>query len=126
MTYKPLITMFFDQWGGMYKGDDSFQKRYHKNRIIYRWSIGNINCYRFLLDIRPFVIVKKEQVELAIRFQDHVTENKRFMVGSGFKDTSLQKERLSIRAKLFDERAAMSLHMRQLKKENFPLVANDP
>ena len=96
MTYKPLIKMFFDKWGGMYKGDKSFQERYAKNRIIYRWSIGNLNCERFLLEIRDHVIVKKEQVEIAIEFQRHVTANKRWMVGQGFKDPKDQAKRLAI------------------------------
>lgn len=118
MTHKPVIRLCFERWGGFFKGDDSFRNKNPRNRTIYRWAIVTNNAYRFLSDIREFSIVKHEQIEIALAFQDHIALHKTKMVGANADPIYKQQ--------VFAERAMMCDRMRILKKENFPLVVNDP
>ncbi len=118
MTHMPVVKLFFDRWGGLFKGDDSFQRRYHKNRVIYRWAVTSQKAYAFLLDIQEHTHVKREQIDIAIEFQRHVNKWKSKMVGN--------KGDLELRAKLFGERSIMCANIKKLKKEEFPLIASDP
>jgi len=118
MTHMPVVKLFYDRWGGCFKGDDSFKRRYNKNRVIYRWSITSQKAFVFLLEIQKHTHVKRTQIDIAIDFQRHIDKWKSKMVGA--------KGDLELRKQLFLERAVMCEQIRQLKKEEFPLVVSDP
>jgi hypothetical protein len=109
MTHKPAVKLCFDTFGGFYKGDDCFKKKMPSSRTIYRWSVVSNGAYDFLKAIQPFSIVKKEQVDIAVAFQEHIRINKHRMVGA--------RGDLALRASIFAERAAMCEQIRLLKKE---------
>lgn len=125
MTYMPAVKLCFERWGGMYKGDKSFQVRYAKNRIIYRWSIVGNKAYRFLCDIRQFSIVKRDQIEIGLAFQEHIQKHKSKMIGGAFKDPADTLRKDEYKKIIFAERAIMCEKIRLLKKEEFPLIVSD-
>lgn len=120
MTYMPAIKTIHELFGGHYRADGTFQKRYPKNRIIYRWNATSMKAYAFLLAIRPYSIVKREQIDIAIDFQKDVLENKSKMLGYWKDPTGLSSQE-AFKAIVFARRAAMCDRIRVLKKENFPL-----
>jgi hypothetical protein len=124
MTHMPAVKLCFDLWGGMYKGDKSFQERYARNRIIYRWSIVGNKAYRFLCDIQKFSIVKREQIDIGIAFQEHIQKHKSKMIGRWKDPIGLAKQD-AYKAAIFAERAIMCDQIRLLKKQEFPLIASD-
>lgn len=46
-------------------------------RIVYRWQIQGQQAYLFLLAVLPYLVVKKEQAELAIKFWELPWRTKR-------------------------------------------------
>lgn len=117
MTHKPAVKLCHERFGGLFKGDDCFKKTMPKSRTIYRWAAVSNGAYDFLKVIQPFSIVKRQQIDIAITFQEHIRTYKSKMVGN--------RGDLALRARLFAERAAMCEQIRLLKKEEFPLVTSD-
>ena len=120
MTYMPAIKLLHERFGGHYRGDDSFQKRYSKNRVIYRWNATSVKAYDFLVAIQPYSVVKREQIDIAIKFQKHVFRYKGRMLGYWKNSKGLAKQE-ALKAKVFAVRAVLCDRIRDLKKEDFPL-----
>lgn len=119
MTYKPVMEMIHQQFGGHLYGDDGFRRKYHKNRTIYRWAVSSQSATRFLTTIAPLLIVKREQADLSLELQAHIAEFKSKMVGSAV-DTDFKNEIYAHRQRLADRVTA-------LKKVNYDLpVEGDP
>jgi hypothetical protein len=113
MTYMPAVRLFHDRWGGVFKGENCFKRANPKNRTIFRWAVTSLKAEAFLLEIQPFSLVKREQIDLAIAFQAHIRTHKSKMVGANGD--------LALRAKLFAERATLCDQIRLLKKQEFPI-----
>ena|ERR1700677_4361801 len=43
---------------------------YHGGYYIHRWDVRSKKAYRFLKTIFPFLLIKKEQAKLAIKFEE--------------------------------------------------------
>ena len=71
MTDKKVISMLHNTFGGCL----NVSKRPNPNhRTIYNWIMGSQKAYNFLKQIQPYCITKKEEINLAIEFQDHIFE----------------------------------------------------
>lgn len=54
-------------WGGsVYTAKHS---NYPERHQIWEWSVSNQQAYRFLIVIKPYLILKRDQAELAVKFQ---------------------------------------------------------
>lgn len=113
MTHKPVLLAIRDQFGGILTGDDYYRRKNAKNRTIYRWKVASKSAYAFLAAIRPFAVVKLEQVELALELQAHIITHKADMVGPWSDDA--YKEGITAHRRNIAERITL------LKKVNFNL-----
>lgn len=118
MTYAPLMKAVHAQFGGTLHGDDSFQRHYAKNRVIWRWHVSSKFAHSFLIAVEPYLIVKKEQAGLGIELQADMTGNKRLMIGHGA--DPVHKEIVYAR------RHDIALRMSALKKVDYPVNGDDP
>lgn len=107
-VYRPLILTFKDQFGGMMHRNDSAHRRNENCRIVYAWRLASRNAAAFLTEISPWLVVKKPQAELAIRFQEHVTRH-----ASDF------KYRPHMRDELYTYRENVLAEMKALKSYSF-------
>lgn len=64
---KPLLLKFMELWGG----------NVNRQSRAYVWAIGANRALKFLKDILPYVVNKRDQVELAIGFQTNRTHTHR-------------------------------------------------
>lgn len=69
MTDKPVLDFMRLHYGG---SEVHLCKRYPNRRQAYRWNLWCQGAANFLLRIQPFLIVKKDQVAVAIEFSKTV------------------------------------------------------
>lgn len=113
MTHKPVLVAFHSQFGGTLHGDDHYRRKDPKNRTIYRWHVQSQMAYEFLTAIVKHLLVKKDQVELAIELQEHITQHRSAMVGPWGDDATKEK--------IAAHRKALADQITALKKVNFNL-----
>lgn len=119
MTYEPVIRLLYERYGGVLQGDDCFRRKNPANRTIWRWSVSSRIAAPFLREIEPFVIVKREQVTLALELQDHIREYRSRMVGD--------KVSAEFKAEICAHRQKIADELRRLKKVNYNLqITSDP
>jgi hypothetical protein len=83
---------------------------------IYRWDIRSQVAKQFLLTIQPFVLVKKEQVDLAIEYENKKEKYLVTLKGSkGFRQ--LSDDEISIRMEMKET-------LKKLKKVYAPYIKN--
>jgi hypothetical protein len=111
MTYEPVIRMLHEQFGGVCHGDDSFKRRYHKNRTIWRWHVASRLAVPFLKFIEAHSVVKKEQITLGLALQAHIELHKPMMVGLHRNEAF----KTGVRA----EREVIAAELRRLKKVDY-------
>jgi hypothetical protein len=97
-----------------FEGSVRCEKR--QDNYIYRWDIRSQAAQRFLTLIYPFIIIKKEQIQLALKFEERKGKYLSTLKGSqGFR-------------KLSDEeikwRIEMKENLKKLKKEYTPYIKN--
>lgn len=76
MTHYPTILAFHTRFSGCVVRNDSAHRKNPLNRIQYTWYVWSGFAYRFLKEIEPYLITKKEEALLGIEFQEHVNECK--------------------------------------------------
>jgi hypothetical protein len=113
MTYKPAMVAFHEQFGGTLYGDDHYRRKDPKNRTIYRWHVTSQQAHPFLSAILPYLIIKREQVELALELQDHIIKHRAAMVGPWSDDET--------KAAIAAHRKAIADRITELKKVNYNL-----
>lgn len=77
-TYWPVILALHEQFGGMVTVT---QPRSAKHRTIHQWRVQSKIAYAFLRAVRPHLIIKREEAELAIALQEHIHLFKSDLVG---------------------------------------------
>jgi hypothetical protein len=74
MTHYPTVEALYQRFGGSIIRNDSAHNNRPANRIQYHWYSWSDHAYRFLVEVEPFLITKREEVLLGIEFQRHVKE----------------------------------------------------
>ena len=100
-----LLEEFQASWGGSIYS----YKRGEKCRGGFGWRITGKQAAAFMLDIAPYVRVKKEQVELALRFAEHLGQ---YPLASLAR---LKNKDDVLIARIHSERKQMRIEMRNLK-----------
>jgi hypothetical protein len=113
MTHKPVMVAFHEQFGGTLYGDDHYRRKDPKNRTIYRWHVQSQQAHQFLTAIVKHLLIKQDQVELAIELQDHIAKHRSAMVGPWTSD--------EVKAEIAAHRKALADKITELKKVNYNL-----
>jgi hypothetical protein len=109
VTYRPVTEALKARYGGsllMNRHD----LRNPKNRIQFSWRVCSRIAQVFLMEIHPHLHIKKEQVDLALKLQDHIDYYK-MRGGRSFP--------LGERDRILSERADIASRMKALKKQSF-------
>ena len=117
MTYRPVITQLHSQLGGgEFVINRSAQAKMPKARTNYLWKLSSNPAAAFLNQVLPYLVVKKEEAEIAIEFQLHVRKH----VGD-------MCHRPEMRKAIYAEREKYYKKVKSLKKRCFDTpVASDP
>ncbi len=74
MTYRPIIEMLHAMFGGGLHSN-RHDLRSTTQRCGFCWVVASQTAATFLRQVQPFVIVKKDQVDLALEFQANIDDN---------------------------------------------------
>jgi len=86
-----------------YKGNIYTRKKRRalNRKITHLWYLNGNNASDFLLDIKEFLIIKKKQANLAIKYQRHIQKYMR--KNPNFRDRGLSKETLKFRENIVQQ-----------------------
>lgn len=110
VTYRPVVEALRDAYGGSLN-ENRHDRRNPNNRIQFTWHIASQTAARFFRIILPHLIIKRDQVELALQLQDHI-DRYRHKLGNQYWSHP-DKERISA------ERVALADQISKLKKVSF-------
>jgi hypothetical protein len=112
MCHYPTVKAFYDQFGGHLNGHRA-DLRNSKHRTGFMWGAANQQAAKFLRKIRPYVLIKADEIDLALALQDHIDLH---LSGSNLP----RDERLAYREDLFQR-------CKELKKRTYPpLLKKNP
>lgn len=75
MTHEPIIKAIAEQFGVSYCCFNLTRKNVNWKRA-YQLQICSIRASQFLQDVLPYLVVKREEAELAIKLQDHIMRHR--------------------------------------------------
>ena len=99
---RPLKACFQEYGGGI------LTRSIRPDWPCYRWQTGSRKALRFLKDVLPWLIIKKEEAEVAIQFQEKKKK------GHKRSEEEIQVE-LSLREKLLLIRRQRKISLMELK-----------
>jgi hypothetical protein len=115
ITNRDVLEMLQARWGGSIifsKAPKSHWKDW------YQWQIQATKAMTFLQEILPYLIIKKQQAELAIQFQKHIIESGKLRYGGQGLKRYPYEEIIRIRDGFFYQMKALNLR----GKEPFDLT----
>jgi hypothetical protein len=71
MTFRPIMEEIYREYGGKFSMN-RHDLRNPNQRICFVWTITSQKAKAFLQRIYPYLIVKKTEAELALKFQENV------------------------------------------------------
>lgn len=72
MTHLPTIKAFHDRFGGHLNNGRDPLKTNH--RQVFCWGVANQKAANFLKIIRPYVLVKADEIDVALALQEHIEQ----------------------------------------------------
>lgn len=72
MTHKPIIEDLVAEFGGCFSSYAGYKVRHPTARTVWKWTVASRIAYRFLIRVQEHVVVKRDQVDLAIQLQEDV------------------------------------------------------
>jgi hypothetical protein len=117
MSHLPIIQALQRE----YRGSLNMNRHDLRNpraRIQFTWNVASRIAATFLRRIEPHVIVKKDEVLIALRFQDHVENTPYVRLGR-------KKERRENHEEIYAYREGLYREISALKKRSFPPLLND-
>lgn len=111
MTHKPIMLLIHEQFGGTLYGDNHYRRKDPKNRTIYRWHVQSRSAETFFSAIVEHLVIKRDQVELALELQSHIHAN----------NSKMRHATMEFRAGIAAHRKALADQITFLKKVNFDL-----
>ena len=110
VTHLPVIQQLQEQYGGGIN-ENRHDLRNPKNRIQFTWNVVSRNANDFLKRIFPYLVIKQDQVALALKLQESIDLYKG-QLGNQYRFHP-------DRDRIFAERAAMAEEIHRLKKVAF-------
>ena len=113
MSHRPIIEALQAEYGGTLSMN-RHDLRKSVNRIQFTWTFASQVGASFLRRIHPYSVVKREEIELALKLQDHIDNNPYISAGRNHMDERPNKEAINA------YREDLHLQITALKKRSFP------
>lgn len=111
VTYHPVVEQLKQAYGGSVH-QNRHDLRKAVNRIQFNWVAASQQAASFLRRVRPYLIIKADQADLALELQANIDEWRgRLGTRAGFHPD---------RDKVFAWRADVARRLMELKKVSFP------
>jgi hypothetical protein len=72
MTHLPTVEAFHNRFGGHLNSGS--RPTNPKHRPTFSWGIANKKAVGFLKAIRPYVLVKADEIDVALALQEHIEQ----------------------------------------------------
>lgn len=112
MTHRPVIELMQRTYGGSIN-QNRHDLRNPKHRIQFTWNVGSQRAAAFLRRVFPYLIVKKDEAEIALALQNHIDSTAYKSAGRSGKLRKGGKQILATRDKMYHDILA-------LKKRSYP------
>ena len=73
MVHYPTIKAFHDRFGGHL--NSGRERKNPNHRTLFQWGIANKKATVFLKLIRPYVLIKTDQIDVCLELQEHIEAN---------------------------------------------------
>ncbi len=112
MTDPSAIVLMAELFGGsLFKGGARPNPRH---KPLHSWNISSQNAYTFLKTVRPFLLIKSEEADIALEFQRNINEWNH-KLGNRYRLSPKREEVFAYRRHLADR-------LRQLKSRVKPFA----
>ena len=106
-TSTPCLNLFKEYFGGSIATITESRRQHMNNSVCYMWRVRSKDALTFLEAIAPYVVVKKEQVELALQYPLTSADGRKYAGHHNPLPDEVHNWRMEIGQKLRDIRASM-------------------
>lgn len=106
-TSLPCLEKYLEAFGGGIATSRSKTPNGRRWAVQYRWSVRNEKAAAFLEAILPYVVVKKEQIETALKYPMKSSDGRKYGSATNPIPDAVMEARLALRKMLQDIRASM-------------------
>lgn len=106
-TSLPCLKLFLEKFGGIIVANENKTPQGRRWSVQYRWSVKNDDAIRFLKQIQPYCVVKKEQVDVAINYPTKSSDGKKYGSKANPIPEEVMQARLQMRKFLQSIRSSM-------------------
>lgn len=106
-TSLPCLQLFLERFGGSIITSENRTPNGRRWAVQHRWVARNETALAFLQAVEPFVVVKKEQVQAALKYPLRSPDGRKYGNTSNPIPDSVMQARMSLRKLLQDIRAGM-------------------
>lgn len=106
-TSLPCLQLLLEKFGGGITTTEHKTPSGRRWAVQYRWSVRNEAALQFLRAIEPYVVVKKEQVQAALKYPMYSPDGRKYGNSSNPMPDDVMQARLALRQCLKDIRAGM-------------------
>jgi hypothetical protein len=114
-TSVPCLQLFLERFGGSIVTTENKTPSGRRWAVQYRWSVRNEKALQFLQAIEPFVVVKKEQVQAALKYPLYNKDGRKYGNITNPIPDDVMKARIDLRAMLQKIRADMKTEAKPVK-----------
>lgn len=105
-----VMDWLYGNFGGCVVKKNKGKNTFSPDTWIYEWRADNKTAYEFCKQVYQFSIVKKRQLELAVRFGQRIVQSKRFV--------RLSDNELKIREQMFNQMKSLKRDWQLSKNPN--------
>ena len=106
-TSTPCLNLFKQCFGGNITPITKSRRQHMNNSVCFVWRVRSKDALVFLETIAPYVVVKKEQVELALQYPLVSADGRKYAGPYNPLPDEVHNRRMEIGQKLRDIRASM-------------------
>jgi LAGLIDADG endonuclease len=114
-TSLPCLQLYLERFGGGITTSENKTPSGRRWAVQYRWSVRNENALNFLKQIQPYVVVKKEQVDAALKYALYDANGKKYGARNPIPDEVMQS-RVALRELLQKIRSSMKTEAKPAKE----------
>ena len=106
-TSLPCLQLYLERFGGSIHTSENRTPNGRRWAVQHRWVVRNQEALDFLAAIEPFVVVKKEQVQAALKYPMYSADGKKYGNAKNPIPDDVMQARLDLRKLLQTIRASM-------------------
>ena len=114
-TSLPCLRLFLEAFGGSITTSESRTPQGRRWAVQHRWIVRNEEAVEFLQKVKPYLVVKKEQAEIALTYPLKASNGKKYGNKSNPIPQEVMEARLAVRKMLQNIRANMKVMAKPAK-----------